>query len=138
MARNSARPTSPHLTGSGFKLHYRWGAHMIVSILNRAMGVALATLGVGVMTWWLVAAASGEKAYATFHTLATGWGGIAVGVILTFAWLFHLLAGVRHFVLDAGAGFELASNRLWSIATLIGAALLTAGMWLMIAGKGLI
>jgi len=131
MTQNKSRPTSPHLQV------YKWGPAMAVSILNRAMGVGLATVGVAAVTWWLVALASGSEAYETFHKCATSWMGWVVGIGLTFAWLLHLLAGIRHFVMDAGAGFELNANRTWAWATLLGAVLLTAAMWLLIFWKGL-
>ena len=51
--RNPSRPLSPHLT------IWRWGPHMLVSILHRVTGAGLAVLGLGLLTWWLVAAASG-------------------------------------------------------------------------------
>ena len=45
MARNTARPLSPHLT------IWRWGPHMLVSILHRATGTALAIGGGTLFTW---------------------------------------------------------------------------------------
>ena len=54
MHRNPSRPLAPHLT------IWRWGPHMLVSILHRVTGAGLATLGGGLFVWWLVAA--GERA----------------------------------------------------------------------------
>ncbi len=130
MARNTARPKSPHTFRGPFQLHYRWGPHMTVSILNRAMGIGLATAGVAGFVWWLVALAAGPEAYESFHKCATSWYGIAIAAALTFAFFLHFLAGLRHFVLDAGAGFELVTNRNWAWATMIGALLLTGLYWL--------
>jgi succinate dehydrogenase / fumarate reductase cytochrome b subunit len=112
---------------------------MTVSILNRFMGVGLATVGTLVFVGWLLALASGEEAYKNFMGLMTGsyYLGYVVAVGLTFAFFFHLCAGIRHFVMDAGAGFELNANKLWAWMTLIIAALLTAGTWLIILGKAL-
>jgi succinate dehydrogenase / fumarate reductase cytochrome b subunit len=131
MARSSARPLSPHLT------IWKWGPHMTVSILNRMMGVGLATVGVAALVWWLVAAASGPEAYATFLGIATGWIGIVFAVGLTFAFFLHLSAGLRHFVMDAGAGFELQTNRAWAWASMIAPVILTAAVWLYVMYKGL-
>ncbi|VAW04291.1 Succinate dehydrogenase cytochrome b-556 subunit [hydrothermal vent metagenome] len=36
---------------------------------------------------------------------------------------------MRHFVLDAGAGYELQTNRMWSIAVPLLALLSTAALW---------
>jgi succinate dehydrogenase / fumarate reductase, cytochrome b subunit len=126
MARNTARPLSPHLT------IWKWGPHMTVSILNRMMGVGLATVGVLALTLWLVALASGPEAYKDFMDLATGWFGYVVAVGLSFAFFLHLCAGLRHFVMDAGAGFELVTNRMWAWGSIIAPVLLTAGLWLLI------
>lgn len=110
---------------------------MAVSILNRAMGVGLSTVGMAALVWWLVAAASGKEAYESFMGWATWWPGYVVAVGLTFTFFLHLLAGLRHFVLDLGAGFELQTNRAWAWATLFGAVLLTGLTWLLIFWKGL-
>ena len=47
------------------------------------------------------------------------------------SWFFfqHLCSGLRHFVLDMGAGYELRTNKSWSIATFIMSALLTILFW---------
>jgi succinate dehydrogenase / fumarate reductase, cytochrome b subunit len=131
MARNTARPLSPHLT------IWRTGIHMFVSIFNRAMAVGLASVGVIALVWWLTAAASGAAAYDAFIACARGWMGIIVAVGLSFAFFFHLVLGLRHFVLDAGAGFELNQNRFWAWASLAAAVFLTACLWLIISYKGL-
>ncbi len=133
MALKQARPLSPHLQV------YTWGPHMLVSILNRAMGVGLATVGTLLFVAWLMALASGPEAYKGFMDVITGsyYLGYIVAIGLTFAFFFHMAAGIRHFVMDAGAGFELKANQLWAWMTLVAAALLTAGTWLIILGKAL-
>jgi succinate dehydrogenase / fumarate reductase, cytochrome b subunit len=110
---------------------------MTVSIMNRVMGAGLATVGALALVWWLVAASSGAKAYAVFIGIATGWIGYVVLIGLTFAFFFHMAAGIRHFVMDLGAGFELKSNRAWAWATVVAAVMLTGLTWLIILNKGL-
>jgi succinate dehydrogenase / fumarate reductase cytochrome b subunit len=110
---------------------------MTVSILNRVMGVGLATVGTALLTWWLVALASGLTAYKSFTDFAHGWFGMIFPIGLSFAFFFHLCAGLRHFVMDAGAGFELNTNRSWAWGTLIASVLLTAGLWLIIVARGI-
>ena len=126
MSSPHARPLSPHLTV------YKWGPHMLVSILHRVTGAGLATVGAAALGWWLVAAASGPDAYKDFQGWATSWYGIALGVGLTWAFFQHLLSGLRHLVMDIGAGFEIERNKFWATMTLAGALLLTAGLWLWI------
>jgi len=99
MIRNTARPRSPHLTV------WKWGPHMLVSILNRVTGVGLATVGVTGFVGWLVALASGKEAYGSFMRWAE-WPPMWVFPIgLTAAFFFHLCNGLRHFVfVELGLG----------------------------------
>lgn len=146
MHRNPSRPLSPHLS------IWRWGPHMLVSILHRVTGSGLA-LGAVLLTWWLVAAATSAEAYDTFSAVmgwligtgapegAFGWIvyaiGVVVGVGLVWAFFQHLLSGLRHFVMDMGAGYELRTNKTWAVATIIGSLLLTALFWAWIVfGRG--
>ena len=110
---------------------------MLVSIMHRVMGVGLATVGVLGFVWWLVALASGKEAYASFLVYATGWMGYVVGIGLSFAFFLHMGNGIRHFVLDTGAGYELKTNRIGAMVVIAGAVVLTALMWLYIFAKGL-
>ena len=120
------RPLSPHLQ------IWKWGPHMLVSILHRATGDGMALVGLGVLVWWLVAMASGPEAYQSFTDLATTPVGYVVLVGLSWAFFTHLMSGLRHFVLDIGAGYELTTNKMWSILSPIIAILLTAGFWALI------
>ena len=131
MHRNPSRPLSPHLT------IWRWGPHMLVSILHRVTGTGLATLGAAAFVWWLAAAASGADAYADFQSWATSWVGLVLGIGLSWAFFQHTLSGIRHLVMDIGAGYELPVNKFWSNATLVGSLLLTAALWgWLLYGRG--
>ncbi len=123
------RPLSPHL---GI---WKWGPHMLVSILHRICGDGMAIVGLGVLLWWLGSLASGPEAYATFSELMGSPFGYVVLVGLTWAFFTHMTSGLRHFVLDVGAGYELDTNRAWSFAVPIIAILLTAGFWAFILLK---
>jgi succinate dehydrogenase / fumarate reductase cytochrome b subunit len=123
MYRNPNRPLSPHLT------IWKWGPHMLVSILHRVTGTGLALIGAGLFTWWLAAAASGAEAYATFVSWAMWKWALIVPVGLTWAAWQHILSGLRHFVMDIGAGYELQANRFWAWMTLVGSLLLTILTW---------
>jgi succinate dehydrogenase / fumarate reductase cytochrome b subunit len=107
---------------------------MLVSILNRITGAGVATVGAAVLVWWLVAAATSPEAYRTFTDWATSWFGIVIGVGLSWAFFQHTLAGLRHLVMDIGAGFELRSNKMWANVTMLGAIALTALFWFVILG----
>lgn len=124
-AGNSApnRPLSPHLQ------IWRWGPHMMVSILHRATGDVNALLGLGVLLWWLGALASGPAAYARFAWAMTTPVGYLVLVGISLSVFMHMASGVRHFVLDIGAGYELGTNKAWSIACPVIGVLLTVIFW---------
>ena len=120
------RPLSPHLSV------YKWGPHMFVSILHRATGDGLALVGLGVLIWWLGALAYGGTAYETFEWLAGTWIGYIVFVGISWAFFTHLCSGVRHFVLDVGAGYKLSENKAFSVASPIIGILLTAAFWALL------
>jgi succinate dehydrogenase / fumarate reductase, cytochrome b subunit len=130
----SNRPLSPHLQV------WRWGPAMLVSILHRVTGNGLAFVGLGLLLWWIGALASGPEAYNSFRNYVwIGEGGTiptltallgkVVLVGLTWAFFQHMATGLRHFVLDIGAGYELDANSRWSIITLAFAGLATASFW---------
>ena len=138
----SNRPLSPHLT------IWRWGPAMAVSILHRAAGEGMAFVGLPVLLWFLAALASGPEAYATFTSwvwpdlAANTWGSapeilqsllnLALRLVLVgLSWAFfeHLTSGLRHFVLDLGAGYELDTNNAWSWAVPAIGLVLTALFW---------
>lgn len=113
---------------------------MLVSILHRATGTGMATVGTALLVWWLAALASGAEAHAAFRDVFTtdagglnivGW---VIGIGLTLSLFQHMMNGIRHLFLDVGAGFELKTNKRWSMATMVAAVLLTAGYWLYIVG----
>lgn len=129
-SRNPARPLSPHLQ------IWRWGPHMTVSILHRVTGSGMATVGAVLLVWWLAALAGGAESYATFADVFTVEAGglnilgYIVGVGLTLALFQHMMSGVRHLVLDTGAGYELRTNKTWATIAMIAGPLLTLAFWL--------
>ena len=122
---------------------------MAVSILHRVSGDGLAIVGASMFLWWLGALASGPDAYAaflacvwhdpeagTFHQITNILGKVVL-IGLTWAFFQHLFSGLRHFVLDTGAGYELKVNKTWSTIVIVGAVLATIGLWMIILGRGL-
>lgn len=128
MHRNPSRPLSPHLTV------WKWGPHMLVSILHRVTGDGLATVGALVLAWWLTAAATGQEAYDYFMSWARHPFGIIILIGLSWALFQHTASGLRHFVMDMGAGYELGTNKFWATVTVIASATLTILFWLYIWG----
>jgi succinate dehydrogenase / fumarate reductase, cytochrome b subunit len=129
MAKAQSRPLSPHLS------IWRWGPHMLVSILHRVTGGALTFAGLALLVWWLLALAGSDEAYGDFTAASGHWAGLVVLIGLTWAFFQHLLSGVRHLVMDAGRGFEIKGNKKGAIATIGGSLLLTAAVWALILGR---
>ncbi len=48
---------------------------------------------------------------------------------LSWAFFTHMMSGIRHFVLDIGAGYELDTNRTWSVLSIVLGILLTVAFW---------
>lgn len=117
------RPLSPHLS------IWRWGPAMLVSILHRVSGDGMAFVALPVLLWWLGSLASGPAAYETFTWAATTIPGYIVLVGISWAFFNHLCSGIRHFVLDIGAGYEVDANNRWSVVTTAGGIVLTALFW---------
>jgi succinate dehydrogenase / fumarate reductase cytochrome b subunit len=129
MMAQAQRPLSPHLQ------IYRWPLSMALSILHRVTGVALA-LGLFLVTWWLLALASGPAAFRTVQAVMGSWLGILVLFLWTLALYFHLGNGIRHLVWDAGYGFEIGVASRSAIAVLVFAGVMTVLTWLVVALVG--
>jgi succinate dehydrogenase / fumarate reductase, cytochrome b subunit len=132
--RNSAmaradRPLSPHLQ------IYRWYFTMALSIAHRITGLGLA-LGLLLLTWWLLALASGPEAFATVHGLMDSWFGALILFLYTLTLFYHMGNGIRHLVWDFGYGFDPQVARASGAAVLAFAGGMTVLTWLTIALAG--
>ena len=107
---------------------------MLVSILHRITGGALSVAGLALLVWWLVAIAGGPAAYADLTKAASHPLGLVVLVGTSWAFFQHLLSGMRHLVLDTGAGYELGTNKNWAISTVVGSIALTVALWVNLLG----
>ena len=123
MAPPTTRPLSPHLQ------IWRWGPGMTTSILHRVSGNGLAIGGLGVLIWWLGALANGPDAYKTFQGIAGSWFGLLVLAGISWAFFNHMASGLRHFVMDIGAGYELDLNNRWALLTPALGLVLTTAFW---------
>jgi succinate dehydrogenase / fumarate reductase cytochrome b subunit len=122
------RPTSPHL---GI---YQWQIGNSLSILHRLTGIALA-LGLVALSYWLVSLAGGEQSYTAAAKQFDSPVGLAALIGWTFAFLYHLLNGVRHLFWDAGYGFERTQRHASGWFAVLGSIALTLCVWgLIFAG----
>lgn len=115
---------------------------MLVSILHRVTGDGMALVGSLLFVWWIAAVAGGRETYGWFLKLFTLDGGplaplgYVFGIGLTFAFFQHMMSGIRHLMLDTGAGYELRSNKVFAQATLALSIILTVAYWAyLLAGK---
>lgn len=142
MGQKSTRPLSPHLQ------IYRWSPQMAISIFHRATGFVLATAGMLTLLWWLSAIGGGAESYAVFKNyvvsagenptsfqIISNWFFRLVALAVTFSFFQHLFSGLRHFVLDMGAGYELKANRTWALAAFAAAIFATALVALVVASR---
>ncbi|MBJ3763930.1 succinate dehydrogenase, cytochrome b556 subunit [Maribius pontilimi] len=112
------RPLSPHIQ------IYRPQLNSITSILTRITGNGLIVGGL-LVTWWLLAAASGPEAFATANGVLTSWFGDLVMFLSLWALWYHTLAGVRHLIWDTGHGLDLPTAEKLGWACVGGSVALT-------------
>jgi succinate dehydrogenase / fumarate reductase cytochrome b subunit len=108
---------------------------MALSIAHRVTGVGLA-LGLVLLTWWLLALASGPEAFAPVHRIVNSWFGALILFLYTLTLFYHMGNGIRHLVWDAGYGFDPQVARASGAAVLAFAGGMTVLTWLVIAFAG--
>jgi succinate dehydrogenase / fumarate reductase cytochrome b subunit len=124
------RPLSPHLQV------YRLTLSMVMSGLHRITGLSLVA-GMLVLTWWLLAAAAGQNAYATFEAFSTSWLGRLILFGFSWAMLHHLIGGLRYLVWDLGIWIE-NEEREWLIrANIVGSIVCTVLLWVILFLSGM-
>ncbi len=123
-AASSRRPLSPHLQ------IYTPMLTMMMSIVHRITGIALYA-GTLLLAWFLVAAATDARSYATAAWALNSILGQIVLFGFTWALFHHLLGGLRHFVWDAGYGMDHPEREWLAQGTLIGGIVLTVAVWLI-------
>jgi succinate dehydrogenase / fumarate reductase cytochrome b subunit len=119
------RPLSPHLQ------IYSPLINMVASILHRLTGAAL-YFGSALLAWWLIAAAVGPDYFNFVNGLFASWPGKLVLFGYTWALLNHMLGGLRHFIWDAGYGYDLKTIDQLSWGSLALSAALTVAIWLYV------
>ena len=116
------RPLSPHLQV------YKWPVSMALSIGHRISGVGLA-IGTLLMTWWLVAAALSDGAFAAVQGVLSSVIGVLALMAWTAALIFHLFSGIRHLMWDIGVGFDDRSYRTSGWTVVVAVVAVTLIVW---------
>ncbi|MEX2367610.1 MAG: succinate dehydrogenase, cytochrome b556 subunit [Pseudohongiellaceae bacterium] len=102
---NKQRPVNLDLR----KFHFPLPA--ITSILHRVSGI-LIFIGMAFLLYWLDLSLSGEEGFAEVRSIMEGFFARLVAWGILSALAYHLVAGVRHILMDAGIGESLEGGRL--------------------------
>ena len=124
-SKRGNRPLSPFMIGP----YYRPQITSMMSIGHRITGIGL-ILGALMVVWWLLAAATDPGYFEAVDDLWTSWIGHLVWLVVTLAYSYHLLNGIRHLVWDTGRALDLPSVERGGMAVLVGTVVLTAVIWI--------
>jgi succinate dehydrogenase / fumarate reductase cytochrome b subunit len=118
------RPLSPFMIGP----YYKPQLTSMLSITHRATGVGLAG-GTLFLALWLIALASGPRAYDAFAVHVGAWYGQIL--LLGFSWslLYHLCNGIRHLFWDIGKGLDIPTAYKTGYAVVLISGALTVAVW---------
>ena len=112
-------------------LQYRLPVAGVVSILHRVSGVLMFVL-LPFIVWLFDASVSSEVSYARFAAVFTagvgflpGWFVKLVALALVWAYLHHIIAGLRHLWMDATHAVGREFGRQSAVFTLVASLLLT-------------
>jgi succinate dehydrogenase / fumarate reductase cytochrome b subunit len=81
------------------------------------------------LCYWLVSLAGGERSYAAAAKVLASPVGLFGLVGWTFAFMYHLLNGVRHLFWDAGYGFERTPRHASGWFAVLGSIAATLSVW---------
>jgi succinate dehydrogenase / fumarate reductase cytochrome b subunit len=105
-------------------LQIRMPAPAVVSILHRISG-ALLFAALPVLLWWLQQSLVSPDSYASYRSLFSGWLFKIIALVLAWAYIHHVLAGIRHLNMDMHMGLDLHSARATSMVVLALSVVLT-------------
>lgn len=115
-------------------LSYRLPAAGIVSILHRVSGALLFLLGLPFALYLLQQSITSEISFESYRAVVGSVPGKLVLLVLIWAYLHHLIAGVRYLLLDRHVGIEKQASRTTATAVLVVSLTLTAILALKLFG----
>jgi len=122
---NKQRPVNIYL------LTYRYPVTAIISVLHRISG-ALVFLLIPLLLWLLATSLGSPAQFDNIlDILSNPFVKLILWVFLS-ALLYHLVAGIRHLIMDFGWGEDLKTAKLtaWTVAAIAGLLTLLMGIWL--------
>ena len=105
--------------------------NMVMSILHRITGAAL-YFGTLLLAWWLIAAASGPRAFGVVSAVMGSWFGLLVLFLFTLALFIHMLGGIRYLIWDSGRFMGKGERDTITWASLGIAVVLTIVVWIAV------
>jgi succinate dehydrogenase / fumarate reductase, cytochrome b subunit len=96
-----------------------------VSILHRASGALLFLVGIPVVLCTVQRALASQDAWGQMRSALDAPFAKLVAIALAWAFIHHLLAGIRHLLMDAHIGVELRGARQSAAVALVLAVVLT-------------
>lgn len=122
---NSKRPVNLDLS----KFHFPLPA--ITSILHRVSGIII-FIGVAFLLYGLDVSLSGEEGFDRVNGLLDSFLAKLIIWGILSALLYHLVAGIKHLIMDMGIGETLEGGRLAAKSTVVVSVILIilAGVWI--------
>jgi succinate dehydrogenase / fumarate reductase, cytochrome b subunit len=97
----------------------------IVSILHRASGALLFAIGIPLVLWTLQRALVSPESWTEMRNVFQSPLARIVAIVLAWAFIHHLFAGIRHLLMDVDIGVDLASARRAAALSMVLAVVLT-------------
>lgn len=94
------------------------------SIMTRITGNGI-IVGVILLVWWLLAAATSPDYFNFVNAIATSWFGDLVFTLCLLGVWYHYLAGIRHLIFDTGRCLEIETAEMLGWVCVIGSVVLT-------------
>jgi succinate dehydrogenase / fumarate reductase cytochrome b subunit len=113
--------------------HYRLPLAGLISILHRISG-ALLFLLLPLVLYLLELSLTSENTFAYLRGFASQWFVKLIILALSWAYLHHFCAGIRHLAMDSHMGMEKQSSRQTSVVVLAISLTLTALVALKLFG----
>lgn len=114
-------------------MHYRLPLPAYVSILHRISGVLL-FVSLPFILYLLEQSLTSELSFEYFRSFTSHWFVKLVILALSWGYLHHFCAGIRHMQLDFHIGLDLPTARKTSMIVLVVSLLLTALVALKLFG----
>jgi succinate dehydrogenase cytochrome b subunit len=91
----------------------------IVSILHRISGALLFLVGIPLLLWFVQRSLASPEGFQAATAPWTTLAGKIVLLVLAWAYIYHLLAGLRHLALDLHLGIRLEPARSSAAVVLV-------------------